>query len=452
MTISVDFDGKKRRDDGLALITVEGPQVKRVEVDLPFRSLYRSLGSADPTALDLLVIASACYVVDKAWARKSASDAWTRDLSVSFPVSDPKRWEKVADRLNTALTFLSGDVWRTSFRQSPCKLFVAPKTRRKKASTPSEPDTFETVALFSGGLDSLIGTIDFLKENPTSRLMLIGHYDAPGPKSQQKDVYQQMSACFPGRTKLVQVRVAQRPAKNIESSLRSRSIVFLGLGIYAASEIGRTVPLLAPENGMIALNLPLTPSRSGSCSTRTMHPFYLNTFRSVLKDLELKNEFINPLALKTKGECVIQCGDLNLLTSLASRTVSCSHASRRQDWKRKGATNCGYCVPCLFRRASLHATKLDSGKQYGIDVCSDELTINSDRTSADDLRAVANGLRHFTTNATIRKAIMSVARVEPLDGYMNLVHRGLNELRSWIADKGSVSLRTAAGVLGDGHA
>ena len=154
------------------------------------------------------------------------------------------------------------------------KLFVAPKTRRKKAPTPGEPETFEAVSLFSGGSDSLVGTIDYLAKNPTSRLMLIGHYDAPGPRSQQKDVYEQVSARFPGRTKLVQVRVSQRPAKNIEPSLRSRSIVFLGLGIYAAAEIGKTVPLLAPENGMIALNLPLTPSRSGSCNTPTMHPFY----------------------------------------------------------------------------------------------------------------------------------------------------------------------------------
>jgi 7-cyano-7-deazaguanine synthase in queuosine biosynthesis len=446
MTISVDFDSGKRRDDGLALITVEGPEVTRVEVDLPFRTLYRSLGSPDPIALDLLVIAGACYVVDKATRRKSASDAWTRDLHVSFPVSDPKRWEKVADRLNTALTFLSGDVWRTSFRQSPCKLFVAPKTRSKKVPTPGEPDTFEAVSLFSGGLDSLIGTIDYLANNPTNRLMLIGHYDAPGPRSQQKDVYEQVSARFPGRTKLVQVRISQRPPKNIEPSLRSRSIVFLGLGIYAASEIGKTVALLAPENGMIALNLPLTPSRSGSCSTRTMHPFYLKTLRSVLKDLELKNELINPLGLKTKGECVLQCGDPSLLAALASRTVSCSHGSRRQDWKRKSATNCGYCVPCLIRRAALHVTKLDSGKQYGIDVCSDELTVDSERASADDLRAVTIGLRHLNADASVRKGIVSVARVEPLGDYVNLVRRGLDELRAWITDKGSVSLRSAAGI------
>ncbi len=452
MTISVNFDGSKRRDDGLALITVEGSQLKRVEVDLPFRNLYRSLGSPNSTALDLLVVAGACYVVDKAVKRTSASDWWTRDLRVSFAVSDPKRWEKVADRLNTALSFLSGDVWRTSFRQSPCELFVAPKTGRKKTLPPGEPDTFEAVSLFSGGLDSLIGTIDYLEANPANHLLMIGHYDASGPRSQQRAIYDQMRLRFPGRTKLVQVRVAQRPKKNAESTLRSRSIVFLGLGIYAASEIGAAVPLLAPENGMIALNLPMTPSRSGSCSTRTMHPFYLNTFRSVLKDLELRNALINPLELKTKGECVSQCGDLSLLNGLASRTVSCSHGSRRQDWKRKSATNCGYCVPCLFRRASLHASKLDSGKQYGIDVCKDELTVNSDRDSADDLRAVTSGLRHFNTEASIRKAIMSVARVEPLGGYVDLVHRGLKELQTWIADTGSVSLRRAAGISDDRHA
>jgi hypothetical protein len=82
MTISVDFHGDKRRSDGLALITLSGPQIKPLEVDLPFRNLFRSLGSPDPTALDLLVVAGACYVVDKATARKSGSDAWTRDLSV----------------------------------------------------------------------------------------------------------------------------------------------------------------------------------------------------------------------------------------------------------------------------------------------------------------------------------------------------------------------------------
>ena len=252
----------------------------------------------------------------------------------------------------------------------------------------------------------------------------MGHYDAPGPRSQQEELYEHLKTRFPGRTKLVQVRVSQRPVKNVEPSLRSRSIVFIGLGIYAASEVGAEIPLLAPENGTIALNLPLTPSRNGSCSTRTMHPFYLDTLRSVLKGLGLGSNLVNPSALKTKGECVTQCRDLELLSSLAAKTVSCSHGTRRQDWVRKKATNCGYCVPCLFRRASLHAANLDSGKDYGIDVCADELTVDSEKMSADDVRAVTSGLRHFDTDASIRKAITSVALVQPINDYVHLVPEG----------------------------
>jgi 7-cyano-7-deazaguanine synthase in queuosine biosynthesis len=452
MSISVRFDADRRHEDGLAKVTLAGPQVDGVEVDLPFRNLHRSLGTPNRMALELLLVAGACYVIDKAMSRRLTSDAWTRDLSVNFPVSDPKRWSKVSARLDKALTFLSGDVWRTSFRPTNCDLFIAPKRRRQLARDPLEPKQFEAVTLFSGGLDSLIGTIDFLQQHPDRRIMLMGHYDSPGPRSQQRTLYEELTAKFPHRTKLEQVRVSQKPTKNVEPSLRCRSIIFLALGIYAASECGAAVPLITPENGIIALNLPLTPSRIGSCSTRTMHPFYLNTFRSVVRDLGLKNEIVNPLELKTKGQCVAECRNLGLLSALASKTVSCSHGTRRRDWKRRSAANCGYCVPCLFRRASLHTAQLDSGKEYGVDVCSDELTVSSNLTSADDLRALTSGLRQFTTDASIRRAITAVALVEPLDDYIALVNRGFAEIRAWIRDKGSASLREAAGIQNAGHA
>jgi hypothetical protein len=183
-----------------------------------------------------------------------------------------------------------------------------------------------------------------------------------------------------------------------------------------------------------------------------MHPFYLDTLRLVLKELGLGNKLVNPSAMKTKGECVTQCRDLELLSSLVPLSVSCSHGSRRQDWARKKATNCGYCVPCLFRRAALHAAKLDSGNDYGVNVCADELTVDSAGASADDLRAVTSALRHFDTAASIRKAITGVALVQPINDYVDLVQRGLNELRSWIEDSGSTKLRTAAGVSAGEHA
>jgi hypothetical protein len=95
---------------------------------------------------------------------------------------------------------------------------------------------------------------------------------------------------------------------------------------------------------------------------------------------------------------------------------------------------------------------LDSGDDYGIDVCADELTVESEGISADDLRAVASGLNHFNTDAGIRRAITSVALVQPIGDYVSLVRRGLDELRRWIADKGSIKLRKAAGISDGRHA
>ncbi len=452
MKITAHITTDARNDDGLAAIAIQGTDVAQLELDLPFGELHRAFGTPNSTALDFLVVAAICYAIDKATARDAGSDEWTRELEISFPVTEPKRWSSVAQRLDAALTFLTGDVWQTSFHRAETTLFVPPKRRRQRAKDPQAPVSFEAVGLFSGGMDSLIGAIDFLEKNPKSRIMLVGHYDFPGPRSQQESIYELLQQKFPGCTKLVQVRVSQRPQENAETSLRSRSIVFLALGMYAAVELGADVPLLTPENGMIAINMPLTPSRAGSCSTRTMHPFYLTALRGILKDLGIKNELTNPLALKTKGECVAQCLNPELLKSLIPRTVSCSHATRRQDWKRKSAANCGYCVPCLFRRASAHAAGIDSGKDYGIDVCSDELTIDSPARSADDLRAVTSGLRRFSTDESIRKTITGVAHVESLDAYVKLVRRGLSEVRTWIQDKGSPSLCTAAGVVKGKHA
>jgi 7-cyano-7-deazaguanine synthase in queuosine biosynthesis len=442
MNITVQIDEAQRKADGLASISLSGEGVDGIELDLPFRSLHRSFGTPDAMALDLLTMASACYAVDKSVERGGAQDIWTRELSVSFPVTDAKRWSKASARLSGALSFLSGDVWRTSFYASDSELFVAPKTRRR-ASPPNEPTQFHAAALFSGGLDSLIGVIDFLEENATANLLLVGHYDVPGPRSQQHALWAGLSSAYPRRTKLVQVRVAQKPIESAESTLRTRSIVFIALGLYAASELGTGAPLLAPENGFIALNLPLTPSRIGSCSTRTMHPFYLDMLRRIVNDLGLKNKLVNPLEFKTKPECVSECRNRALLGALAKRSVSCSHGTRRQYWKRKSATNCGYCVPCLLRRTSLHAAGLDSGTDYGIDVCQDEL--HSDRTSGDDLRALVDTLSVYKTSAAIRRAIVNVARVEALDDYVALVARGLGQIRSWLAEKGSASIRKQIG-------
>ena len=62
----------------------------------------------------------------------------------------------------------------------------------------------------------------------------------------------------------------------IESSTRSRSFLFIDFEIFALSGMGGVNVLQVPENGLIALNVPLDTLRVGSHSTRTTHPFYMN--------------------------------------------------------------------------------------------------------------------------------------------------------------------------------
>ena len=427
MKIEAALNGTARADDGLADLRIRDEDGQEHQLDFPIGELVRRCGVPSPVALDLLITASLCYITDKTVPRRPAFDRWTRNLDLSLPVSEPDRWTPVADALSQTLSFLTGDVWHLHFYQTPHALFERPTQRPLPEIAP-----IDAVALFSGGLDSLAGAIDLLAGDGAQKVLLIGHYDSPGPRKVQAELGLKLQEQYPGRVEIMHVRVAHRPAKAAEDTLRSRSLAFLALELYAAQALGSDIPLHMFENGMIALNIPLTPSRSGSCSTRTMHPYYLEQMRSVISRLGISNGILNPYGLKTKGECLVGCADVDFLSRLADQSVSCSHGSRRQNWVRKSADNCGYCVPCMFRRAAMHRAGLDHGEQYGIDVLAGELAITDAFESADDLRAMSDFLRHPLTPAHLRKKILSIARFSGLDDHVDLARRGFAEVKTWL--------------------
>jgi 7-cyano-7-deazaguanine synthase in queuosine biosynthesis len=449
MRVEIHLFSTKRQKDGLALLRVRVPDLGvDYELDLPFKALYERCSVPDGNALDFLITASLCYLIDKIVPRNVATDNWTRMFEVDFPVSDPKAWANVTSNLETALSFLTGDIWQLSFRAADSDFFQRPRPRRRvrKLLLP-KMGTATAVCLFSGGLDSLTGAINLLEEEPTERVLLIGHYDASGPRSQQVSLFAEIGKHYPLRSELLQTRVSHRPKAAREPSLRSRSLVFMALGIYAARSSGLEVPLYAPENGLIALNVPLTPSRAGSCSTRTMHPFFLSKLASTLQGLGFSNRIINPFALKTKGECIVECFNQPLLKSIVSSSVSCSHGTRRQHWIRKGSDNCGYCMPCLFRRAALHSAGLDRGRSYGIDVCDGELPLDDRGESSDDLRAVVDFLHTGKALNEIARDVRAVAPLRDISQYTAVVERGFNEVRSLFHQKAKPSIKRAAGII-----
>src|SRR5256885_12015704 len=117
MRVEIRLVSTRRQTDGLALLGVRVPDLDvDYDLDLPFKALFERCSIPDPIALDFLITASLCYVIDKIVPRTNAADNWTRTFEVEFPVSDPKVWVKVVRDLETALSFLTGDIWQLSFR------------------------------------------------------------------------------------------------------------------------------------------------------------------------------------------------------------------------------------------------------------------------------------------------------------------------------------------------
>ena len=456
MNVEITITDRVTLRDGFATVGIGVPDLGIHEVlDLSFDVLHEAFGEPDPLALDVLLIGGIVYVLDKAVPRRSAEDFWTREFTVEFPVSDPQRWSSAAEHLERALTFLTGDEWMVAFGQRPECLFVPARTKRRPV--PALEAT--AVSLFSGGLDSLAGTIDYLAGDASTTLLLVGHHDATLPAGDQVRIWRLLDRSpYQGRTDLRRVRIRPLPPRltrsgqhvdparsGRESTLRSRSFVFLALGLYAARALGDRTPLLVPENGFIAINIPLTPARVGTCSTRTTHPFYLDAVRDMITTLGFNNAITNPLEDKTKGEVLQTSHNRPALLHLGSQTVSCSHPSRRAIWHRRAARNCGYCVPCLIRRASLYMVGQDHGTDYGLDVFAGELDLEA--PVAADLRALLDCLNQVHSRAAVEdRVVMTGPLGEHFSTAVEVVTRGLDELRELVHAKGDMLLQRRAGI------
>jgi len=274
MKIVVEVHDSKYDDLGMSKSKVKcflpNAQEIQADIELEVNELMRVCGNVPKEVEDFLFLASVIYSVDKMVSRKFGFDNWTRELDVTIPVQSPQLFNSICNKLVTMLNFLTGDIWTLSFKSFNGSLFCS--SNRKPSF---EIDDIGAISLFSGGLDSLIGAIDWLESNKRN-LILVGHHDpkVPGPYIDQQDLIKELKRKYKNRFIELLVRCGQSPTGK-EPTFRSRSLLFIALGVYAAASLKKEIKLYIPENGTIAINIPLTPSRRGTCSTRTTHPYYL---------------------------------------------------------------------------------------------------------------------------------------------------------------------------------
>jgi hypothetical protein len=448
MTISVKILPAKKTKQGFAPVSLLKPDGRKLcQLDIEYSKLTH-LNQENTSAIDFLLIASTVYSLDKLINRETGKDNWTREFSVTIPVSKIDVWNKVKVDLDRCLSFLTGDNWDMHFvSQESTPVRPIPPKRGQRIIIP----TGNAISLFSGGLDSLVGVIDWLASHPDQKLVVVGHHDAkmPGPFDDQKKLLEKLCSEYPKRIHDILVRVGHDDeiVKKTEITLRGRSLIFIALGIFVASSFGPSIPLLIPENGTIALNVPLTPSRRGSCSTRTAHPYYLTLLSRVLNGVGLTNPIINPLELKTKGEAVEQCLNPTLLQRAALESVSCAKRGHKKHFTHRDAKSCGRCMPCIYRRAALHKNGLDT-ERYGDDFCQGEVPILQDEDKSKDIRACFSFLNLNPSIDEISTRLLANGSLDSrqLQVYAEMVQRSMDEIRALIRDKAISDIKRQAGV------
>jgi hypothetical protein len=386
-------------------------------------------------AQGFLMLAMGVWAADKFLPRRTAADAWTRQIVLHLPV--PDAWGELAPDLVRLLNFLTGDDW--SLKTRPAKIDLGFK------GVWPHPWRPRAAALFSGGLDSLVGAIDRLEAG--NRLLLVSHYDFGQLASTQQVLAAALRQHYgPDRVQHLGVRVQFPEAP--ELTLRSRSLLFLALGAAAAAAFGQGTPVMVPENGWVSLNPPLTGNRLGAYSTRTTHPHFLEGLTSLWLRAGLVQPLANPYQAQTKGEMLLHCRNQGLLRELFARTVSCSRPVVAR-WQRRPAGACGYCYPCLMRRAALHRLGWDDGGDYRLDVLAapEHLT---HRTRGRDLRALLLALKTWEDSPSEILARLwlgdtpaaAAARSAPAQA---VLAKGFQEIDKFFRDKGPEWIKNYGG-------
>lgn len=400
--------------------------VQDISVHEFIKALKRLRLEPSELAMDLLIIACTMYAADTRIKREVYSeDSWTRIIDLFVPVSDVAFWNSQKELLQKIFRFLTGDIWTLAFRgRTDTNLQLSPRGRLSRYGMPYQTDT---VCLFSGGMDSFIGAIDLLESG--TRPLLVGHTKSSDVKPYQDKCYAALAKHYqsqkPERIHAF-VRIPDKKLFEIEDHTeRGRSFLFLTLGSICASALQPQSKLIVPENGMISLNIPLTPLRVGSHSTRTTHPHYFRMMQSLFNNMQNGVTIQNPYQFKTKGEMLLECA--NQLLVIETETMSCSHPSGR--WAGESNGHCGYCVPCIIRQASFKAAGLQDRFRYRRNIF-DSLGLDITKAEGSDVLAYKYLIEKVKrTPIFLTAAIRSTGPLgENVQPFVHLYRRALREV------------------------
>lgn len=392
---------------------------------------------------DLFIIGLSVFALDKRISRSLFDDAWTREIEVSIPVLEKNKWDRTCDKWNELLSFLTGDIWKIKFRSTSAEYGFHKNANRSKIDISG----CDCVSLFSGGLDSFCGAIKLLEDGKSP--VLVGHNEYPKLRYIQENMvkdfrsnYDSQSISFLGFTAGARTpkNIEGEPLRKTENTSRGRSLLFLCAAISIAGIMGEDTPVYIPENGFIGLNISLTNSRKGSCSTRTTHPFFLEGLSEILGEVGIHNRIENFFAYKTKREIVNLIAETQSFKNNYMNTISCSHpcvARYNRTGSREYPVNCGFCYPCLIRKASLQDVEIS--EKNDVEDTISFINTESESTKSSDLFAVLSSVHRYKglSDKELRRMIRCTGKLskEKVEWFERVYREGMNDLTDFFKNE-----------------
>ena len=261
----------------------------------------------------------------------------SRQIQILCPVADVEKWQSLEAELNHAISFISRDNFQYRFidaideRQSINEADDGYREQLPEA---------DSVALFSGGLDSLGGRFHLADEGYNPHFVSVDHGRNVG------HLVRNFDHLFGDNFTSVGV---DKGFSTYEDTQFTRSFMYLAFAAAVAVALD-VDDIYIPENGILSRFPSL---ESGWTTTRTVHPLFIESLNRIFKELfpNQKVEITNPFLGYTKKEVVDCIPDKEDIFF----TRTCPHPRGLSQKKNAAghAYNCGECIPCLIRITGL---------------------------------------------------------------------------------------------------
>lgn len=336
---------------------------------------------------DLLEMAAYIYAADRKTHRGNLDaveyQKWDRSFHFVFLVRDYVFWSRtdVQASLSDALQFMSGDKnYEFTFQEMG---FDPPMSLFDKEEFSIAPDKATSIILFSGGLDSLTGVVDRLK-NTDENICLISHQSKqPESARTQKKLIEALNQKYNHRCRHFKFFCNLKGERAVEETQRTRSFLYSAIAFAVAGAFSQS-GFYFYENGITSINFSKRQDLINARASRTTHPKTLGLVEKFLNLFSPDNpvKIYHPYLFKTKTDIVSTLVDLGE-RDLISSSVSCSRTFQNTTQN----SHCGQCSQCIDRRFAMYSSSAEDYDEqgiYGFDFLKDNLEDGKTKTTLID--------------------------------------------------------------------